>query len=86
MYRRQHNLVVPLNEDSKYSCFSALDPRKESKPLWNACKHYFTNKHSRGDTSIMLVEKEELIISEKKDCSLFNTYFGNIVQSLNLFQ
>ena len=44
------------------------------------------NKHSRGDTSIMLVEKEELILSEKKICSLFNTYFGNIVRSINLFQ
>ena len=48
--------------------------------------HYFTSKHSRGDTSIMLVEKGELILSEKKICSIFNTYFGNIVQSLNLFQ
>ena len=49
-------------------------------------KHYFTSKHSRGDTSIMLVEKGELILSEKKICSIFNTYFGNIVQSLNLFR
>ena len=34
----------------------------------------------------MLVEKEELILSKKKICSTFNTYFGNIVQSINLFQ
>ena len=34
----------------------------------------------------MLFGKEELICSEKKICSIFNTYFGNIVQSLNLFQ
>ena len=34
----------------------------------------------------MLVEKKELILSGKKICSIFNTYFGNIVQSLNLFQ
>ena len=34
----------------------------------------------------MLVEKEELILSKKKIYSIFNTYFGNIVQSLNLFQ
>ena len=32
------------------------------------------------------LKKEELILSEKKICSTFNTYFGNIVQSLNLFQ
>ena len=34
----------------------------------------------------MLVEKEELILSGKKMCSIFNTYFGNIVQLLDLFQ
>ena len=89
MYKQQRNLVVRSNKDSKYSYFSNLDIRKESKPFWNACTPYFTNKHSRGDTSIMLVEKKkkkELILSEKKICSIFNTYFGNIVQSLNLFQ
>ena len=34
----------------------------------------------------MLVEKEELIFSEKKICSRFNTHFGNIAQKLNPFQ
>ena len=86
MYKQQRNLVVRSNKDSKYSYFSNLDIRKESKPFWNACTPYFTNKHSRGDTSIMLVEKKELILSEKKICLIFNTYFGNIVQSLNIFQ
>ena len=83
MCKQQRNLVVRLNRESKNSYFSNLDMRKESKPSWNACKPYFANKHSRGDTSIVLVEIEELI---KKICSIFNTYFGNIVQSLNIFQ
>ena len=86
MYREQRNLIVHLNKDRKYSYFSNLDIRKESKPFWNACKPYFTNKHSGDNTSIMVVEKEELIYSEKKIFSIFNAYFGNIVQSLNLFQ
>ena len=36
----------------------------------------------------MLVEKKkkELVLSEKKTCSIFNSYFRNIMQSLNLFQ
>ena len=83
MCKQHRNLVVRLNRESKNSYFSNLDMRKESKPFWNACKPYFANKHSRGDTSIVLVEIEELI---KKICSIFNTYFGNIVQSLNIFQ
>ena len=31
MYKQQGNLVVRLNKDSKYSNFSNLDIRKESK-------------------------------------------------------
>ena len=40
MYKQQRNLVVRLNKDSKYSHFSNLDIRKESKPFWNACTPY----------------------------------------------
>ena len=65
MYKQQRNLVVRLNKDSKYSYFSNLDIRKESKPFWNACTPYFTNKHSRDDTSIMLVEKKEFLVKRK---------------------
>ena len=78
--------MVRLNKDGKFSYFSNLDMRIGSKPFRNACKPYFINKYSRGATSIMLVEKGELILSEKKIWSIFNTYLGNIVQSLNLFQ
>ena len=83
MYREQRNLVVLLNKDIKYSYFSNLDIRKESKPFWNACKPYFTNKHSGDNTSIMVVEKEELILSEKKIFSIFKAYFA-ITQSFSM--
>ena len=86
MYRKQRNLVAHLNKDNKYLYFNSHDIIKESKPLWNVSKPYFTNKHSRGDKSILLVEKQELILIEKKIFSTFHTCFGNIVQSLNLFQ
>ena len=86
MYKQHRKLVARLIKDSKYSYFSDLDIRKESKPFWNACKPYFTNKYRKDDTSIMLVEREKLILSEKKICSIFSMYFGNIVQSFNLFQ
>ena len=82
----QRNLVVSLNKDRKYSYFSNLDTRKDAKPFWNVCEPCSENENSRGNTSIVLVEKEELIFGEKKICSTFNMYYGNIVQSLNLFQ
>ena len=65
MYKQQRNLIVRLNKDSKYSHFGNLDIRKGSKPFWNACTPYFTNKNSRDDTSIMLVEKKEFLVKRK---------------------
>ena len=62
-----------------------IDKINKINKFWNACKPFFTNI-AEGNTSIMLIEKEELIPSEKKICSIFNLYFGNIVQSLNFFQ
>ena len=33
---------------------------KNSKPFWNECKPYFSNKHAHGDSKIILIEKEEI--------------------------
>ena len=37
--------------------FSLLD---YSKPFWNECKLYFSNKHAHGDCKIILIEKEKI--------------------------
>ena len=37
--------------------FSLLD---YSKPFWNECKLYFSNKHAYGDRKIILIEKEKI--------------------------
>ena len=43
MYKHQRNLIVSLNKNNKYTYFSNLDVKKETKPFWNACKAHFTN-------------------------------------------
>ena len=44
IYKQQRYLVADLNKNNKDLYFSKLDIYKESKPFWNACKPYFTNK------------------------------------------
>ena len=55
-YKKQRNCVVALNQKSKYNYFNNLDVSKRVKPFWKTCKPYFSKKHSRGDTSIILTE------------------------------
>ena len=56
---KQRNLVVKL-WDSKLRYFNNIEISKNSKPFWNECKPYFSNKHDHGDSKIILIEKEKI--------------------------
>ena len=64
--KKQCNYVVSLNTESKHNYVNSLDTKNRAKPSRNDWKPYFPTKLSRGDTSIMLVEKDELILNETK--------------------
>ena len=55
-YKKQQNLL--FNRDSKLRYFDNIEISKNSKPFWNECKPYFSNKHAHGDSKIILTEKE----------------------------
>ena len=59
-YKKQRNLVVKLNRDSKLRYLDDIEISKNSKPFWNECKPYFSNKHDHGDSKIILIEKEKI--------------------------
>ena len=54
--------------------------------FWDKCKPYFSNKHSKGDSDILLIEKDELLLKNKKVADVFNSYFQSITDSLDLFK
>ena len=59
-YKKQRNLVVKLNRDSKLRYFDNIETLKNSKTFWNECKPYFSNKHAHGDSKIILIENEKI--------------------------
>ena len=58
-YKKQRNLVVKLNRDSKLRYFDNIEISKNSRPFWNECKPYFSNKHVHGDSKIVPTEKKD---------------------------
>ena len=64
-YKKQRNYVVNLNKEAKLEYFSKYES-DDNKPFWVRCKPYFTNKHSKADTDIMLSENGELILKNKE--------------------
>ena len=97
--KKQRNLVVKLNKDSKLRYFNNIETSKNSKPFWNECKPYFSNKNTHGDSKIILIEKEKittnsnevikketLLVSNDEIAKAFNKHFGGNVETLNTFQ
>ena len=84
--KKQRNYVTKLNKTARFEYFNNLKLGKDNKPFWKKCKPYFTNKHSKADTDIMLNENGELILKDKDVVDTFNEYFESIVESLDLYK
>ena len=98
-YKKLRNLVVKLNRDSKLRFFDNIEISKNSKPFWNECKPYFSNKHAHGDSKIILFEKEQitknsngiikkktLLVKNDEIAKTFNKHFSENVETLNTFE
>ena len=73
-----------MNKKAKLEYFNNFDSSQGSKLFWVKHKPYFSNKHSKADTDIILHEKGDIIFKNKEIANTFNEYFGSIVESLDL--
>ena len=85
-YKKQRNLVVSLNRQSKLDYFNSISSSKDTKPFWKQCKPYFSNKHAVGDSKIMLIENDKMTLDNESVSEKFNNYFSQIVDSLDLYE
>ena len=86
MYKKPRNYIVGLNKEAKFKYFNNLDCKKDTKPFWDKCKPYLSNKHSRGDTNIMLKENGEILLKNYVIANTFSNFFDSVVKSINLFK
>ena len=78
--------MTKINKTAKLEYFNNLKLGKDNKPLWEKCKPYFINKHSKADTSIMANENGKLLLKDKDIADIFDEFFGSIVESLDLYK
>ena len=69
----------------KKEYFENLNVATNSKPFWDKCKSYFSNKHAKGDCNIKLIEKDEILPKIKKIADVLYSYFDSVTVSLDLF-
>ena len=76
-------MVVKLTGILKKEFFDNLEIKNNSRSFWGKCKPYFSNKHSKGDSDILLIEKDQLLLKNKKVDNVFNSYFQSVTDSLD---
>ena len=75
---------MQLNKKAKLDYFNNFDSSQGSKDFWVKCKSYFSNKHSKADTDIILNGKGDIISTNKEIADTSNEYFGSLVESLDV--
>ena len=60
-YKKQRYLVVSLNHQAKSEYFIEVSNSESSWPFLDICKSYFSSKHARGESKIMLIENNQII-------------------------
>ena len=58
-YKKQRTLAVSLNRQTKSRYFNKIPSSENSRPFWDTCKPYFSNKHASRDSKIILIEKDK---------------------------
>ena len=82
-YKKQRNLVVKINKKHKKEYFENLKIATNSKPFWDKGKLYFSNKHGKGDSTIMLIEEDETLLKNKKIADVLSSSFDSVTDSLD---
>ena len=79
-------MVVKLNKNCKKEFFDNLEIKSSSKLFLDKSKSYFSNKHCKGDSHILLVKKDEILLKNAKVADVFKPCFQSIIDSLDLFE
>ena len=84
-YKRQRNLCLNLLRKTKKSFYKNLDEKQvsDNKIFWKKVKPSFSDK-GVNSSSITLVEKNSIIVDEKKIANIMNNNFINITKTLSL--
>ena len=64
--------------------FENLNVATNLKPFWEKRKPYFSNKHAKSGSNIMLIRKDETLLKNKKTADVLNSYFDSVTDSLDL--
>ena len=83
LYKTQRNLVTKLRKKSIRTYFQTkCDNDKKQTNFWTIIKPFISNKHIKGDDTIILREGNDIITESHSVCNIFNDYFSSVANSI----
>ena len=84
-YKRQRNKCVKMLRKAKFNYYKNLDLKNltDNRKFWKTVKPVFTDK-VQVSQSITLIENDEMVTDDLKIAEIFNDYFANITQDLEI--
>ena len=85
-YAKQRNYFVKLLQQKKRQYFENLNLSSitDNKLFWKTVSPLFTDKNGFKNNKITLVEGGKVLTDDVKIAETFNSFFGNIVSTLNI--
>ena len=83
-FKKQRNFVSALIKKEKKTFFANIAVEPGDKKFWKTCKPYLNNKIDFTNDKINLFDDGKLVSEEAKVAHIFNTYFANILCTLNI--
>ena len=84
-YTKYRNYCTGLFRKEKKSFYNNLDVKvvTDNRKFWKTIKPLFSEKHF-SNNKITLIEGEEIISDDQQIAEIFNSYFANIVENLDI--
>ena len=84
-YKRQRNLCTSLVKKAKREYYANLNPSviSDNKKFWRTSKPLFSDKVTTSK-SITLVENQDICSDNESVALIFNAFFSNVVNNLNI--
>ena len=85
-YAKQRNYYVKLLQQEKWQYFKYLNLSSisDKKLFWKTISPLFDGKNGSKNNKITLVEGGKVLTDDAKIAETFNSFFGNIVNTLNM--
>ena len=83
LYRKQRNLFTKIKKNLLKTCIERK--QMNGTVFWDMMKPLISDKGSKSNTNITLLDDSKIINDPKDVCCMFNQYFVNVTRGIGVY-